>query len=270
LLLSYQNPDGGFGGYRKLRSNIVDSVFAMRALKSINYHDSSVIEKIIQFVINNQNSDGGWGFKQETDSKGYYTAIVLLTLQQFQRTTSIATAINKATGYLISQQQTDGSWGTVYETSLAYLALVGETTDATVLGNAINHITTTQLPNGSWDDDPYSTALALRALHVAVNPPPQPTTGTVTGKVVDTSTNQPLNGVSVSVVSIQPSATTTTDTTGNFTLPDIPAGSQTLTFALSGYATSTIIVNITAGSITDIGTVTLSSSQTTGIIKGTV
>jgi subtilase family serine protease len=30
--------------------------------------------------------------------------------------------------------------------------------------NAINYLTTTQLPNGSWNDDPYSTALALRAL----------------------------------------------------------------------------------------------------------
>ncbi|MEW6418770.1 MAG: prenyltransferase/squalene oxidase repeat-containing protein [Nitrospirota bacterium] len=104
------------------------------------------------------------------------TALVSMVLQQFPRTTSIATAINKATSYLIAHQNADGGFGegggtpplqstsTIFETAHAYLALVGETTDATVLGNAINYLTSTQLPNGSWDDDPYSTALALRAL----------------------------------------------------------------------------------------------------------
>jgi subtilase family serine protease len=38
------------------------------------------------------------------------------------------------------------------------------------LQNAINYLTSTQLSNGSWNDDPYSTALALRALaHVKPN-----------------------------------------------------------------------------------------------------
>ncbi|MEM7828011.1 MAG: carboxypeptidase regulatory-like domain-containing protein, partial [Candidatus Aenigmatarchaeota archaeon] len=124
-------------------------------------------------------------------------------------------------------------------------------------------------PNGSWNDDPYSTALALRALYLSENkplPPPPPTTGSVMGKVVDASTNQPLSGVSV--VSGQLSATTTD--TGEFTLSGVPAGSQTVTFTLSGYATATATVNITAGSIINLGTIPLSPSPTTGIIKGTV
>lgn len=164
LLLPCQNPDGGFGGYKKLRSNIVDSVYALRALISANYQDNSVIEKIRQYILNNQNTDGGWGFKSGLESKVHYTALASIALQQLSKTTSIATAINKATDCLVNQQKTDGSWTTVYETALAYLTLVNETTDATVLGNAINYLTSTQLPNGSWDDDPYSTALALRAL----------------------------------------------------------------------------------------------------------
>jgi len=170
LLLSYQNSDGGFGGYKKLRSDIVDSIFSLRALKSISYQDNSIIEKIIQFVINNQNSDGGWGFKQGRESSVYYTALVSSNLQQFSQTTSIATAINKATTYLIAHQNTDGGFGgspsTVFETSLAYLALVGDpsTSSGLLLQNAVNYLTSTQLSDGSWDDDPYSTALALRAL----------------------------------------------------------------------------------------------------------
>jgi len=97
-----------------------------------------------------------------------------MTLQQFQRTTSIETAINKATSYLIAHQNTDGGFGegggtpplqsTVYETALAYKSLISVTTDNTVLGNAINYLTTFQLPNGSWEDDPYSTPFILRNL----------------------------------------------------------------------------------------------------------
>ncbi len=229
LLLSYQNSDGGLGGYKKLRSNIVDSVFALRALKSVNYQDSSVIEKIIQFLISNQNSDGGWGFKQGTDSKVYYTALISSTLQQFPRTTSIATAINKATAYLISHQNADGGFGegggtpplqsTVYATAYAYLALISETTDATIFGNAINYLTSTQLPNGSWDDDPYSTALALRALanvkpNLSISSSditfsnPTPTVGetiTITANVKNTGVSQ-ADGITVHFYDGDPSS----------------------------------------------------------------
>jgi prenyltransferase beta subunit/protocatechuate 3,4-dioxygenase beta subunit len=277
LLISYvDDMTGAWSGDDSPDVDNLDTVLALSALNKINYSNQNTIDYALNYLIANQNADGGWGLKAGMDSEVYYTALVSSILQQFPQTTSIATAINKATTYLIAHQNTDGGFATstgsgqgestVYETAYVYLALIGETTDATVLGNAINYLASTQLPNGSWDDDPYSTALALRALHVAVNPPPQPITGTVTGKVVDVSTNQPLGGVSV--VSGQLSATTTN--TGEFTLSDMPSGSQTITLSLNGYATASVTVNITAGSITDLGTITLSTSPTTGIIKGTV
>jgi len=77
--------------------------------------------------LSTQNSDGVFGFYQGDDSNVYMTALVSITLQQFQRTTSIATAINKATSYLIAHQNADGGFGSggarpspyiVYETSL--------------------------------------------------------------------------------------------------------------------------------------------------------
>jgi subtilase family serine protease len=37
-------------------------------------------------------------------------------------------------------------------------------TDRSPAQGAINYLTSAQLPNGSWNDDPYSTALALQAL----------------------------------------------------------------------------------------------------------
>src|SRR3990172_4288614 len=54
---------------------------------------------------------------------------------------------------------------TFYETTLSIISLIesGQGT-ALPLQNAINYLTSTQSSNGSWNDDPYSTALALQAL----------------------------------------------------------------------------------------------------------
>lgn len=167
LLLPNQNTDGGWG-LAVQESDSIDTVLALQALKAVNFSDQTIIQSTINYVLSIQNPDGGWGFYQGDESSVYMTALVSMTLQQFPQTTSIATAINKATFFLIAHQNTDGGFGsspsTVFETALSYLALVNEITDAIVIGNAINYLTSSQLPDGSWNDDPYSTALALRAL----------------------------------------------------------------------------------------------------------
>ena len=257
-------------------NDISDTALALLALKSANYTDQTVISNAINYLLSNQNTDGGFGFYQGNISNVYMTAIVLHTLQQFPQTTSIATSINKATSYLIAHQNADGGFGssgsTIYEASLAYIALVGVITDNTVLGNAINYLTSNQSSDGSWNQDAYSSALALRALYLSENkptPPPVSTTGTLTGRVVDSATNQPLGSVTVTLMS-NPAINTLTDAAGSFNLANIPAGSQQISLSLSGYATSTVTTNITAGAVIDIGMVALSVNPTTGIIQGVI
>lgn len=87
--------------------------------------------------------------------------------------------------------------------------------------------------------------------------------------MVDASTNQPLSGVTVQVSGVGGQGSVT-DSTGSFTLSNIPQGTQQISFSLSGYATSTVTVSVTAGSIINIGAIGLSVNPTTGIIHGTV
>lgn len=274
-LLSYF--DYGWGGYAGYDTNILDTALALHALKSVSYTGTNIITPAISRLISSQNSDGGWAFRPSTcsgcndsdQSNVYMTAIVSRALQQFPQSTSTATAINKATSYLKAHQNPDGGFGTVYGTSLAYMALAGVTTDGTVLGSAINYLKSAQGANGSWLDDPYQTALAVSALSFSENytpPPPPPTTGAVKGKVVDASTGQPLGGVSVVISGT--SFIVVTDSTGAFSLADIPQGSYQIQFSIIGYTSSAASVTVTAGSIKDIGNVSLKS--TTGIIKGTI
>jgi prenyltransferase beta subunit len=163
LLVSYYNElFNAWGGFNDgYKANNYDTALALQALTKINYHDQIMLNSAVNYLLGTQNSDGGWGFRQEDDSEVYYTALISTILQQFPQTTTTATAINKATSFLLAHQNTDGGFGpstgsgsTVYETSLAYLTLVGVTTDATVLGSAINYLTSsTQLSDGSWDED---------------------------------------------------------------------------------------------------------------------
>ena len=60
MLLSYQR--GGFGGYKNIPSNPLDTALALQALKAANYSDATVLYQAINFLTTNQNSDGGWGF----------------------------------------------------------------------------------------------------------------------------------------------------------------------------------------------------------------
>ncbi|MEW6375083.1 MAG: CARDB domain-containing protein, partial [Thermodesulfobacteriota bacterium] len=175
-LISSQTTDGGWGLFSDdIVGDPLTTALALLSLKSANYSDQNIISSALGFLLSTQNPDGGWGFYQGDDSNVYMTAMVLNTLSQYKSIYNLQAQINNGVTYLLLKQNPDGGFGssssTVYETALAFLAMVASGTDiSTVAPQAINYLTSTQLPNGSWNDDPYSTALALRALaHVKPN-----------------------------------------------------------------------------------------------------
>jgi hypothetical protein len=291
-LLSYSDSGSGWGGYRNQASSNFHTALALQALKSANYPAPTVINPALAYLTSTQNPDGGWGFypsassgQAGADSNVYMTALASATLQQFPQTTNIATAVTKATSYLLAHQNPDGGFGTastgsgqgspstVYETALAYTALVAVSGNTGVLGSAVNYLTATQSANGSWNDDPYSTALVLKALYLSENkpspPPPPPAAGRFSGTVLDATTRQGVAGVAV-VLDSNPLVNTTTDAAGTFTLPDVPPGSQKVDFSLSGYAPTAVSATSVAGSTVSLGTVAMTSSYSTGTIAGTI
>lgn len=275
-LASARSLDAGWGYKEGYPTNPLDTALALQALKAANYADQAVVNAALAYLTGNQNSDGGWGFYQGDASNVYMTAVVSATLQQFPQTTTVATALNKATNYLLINQNSDGGFGspssTVHETALAYTALVAVITDATALGKAVGFLTTNQSADGSWLQDPYSTALALRALHYSEYRPTlplPPTTGTLAGKVVSAATREPLAGVTVSLAK-NPVIAAMTDSAGTFKLDNIPQGSQQIALSLSGYATSSLLATVTAGGISNLGTLTLTSASSSGVIQGMI
>lgn len=280
-LLTLRAPSGVWGGYQASLENTLDTSLALQALESANYPNLTIINPALAYLTSAQNTDGGWGFTKGDASNVYMTAVVSANLQQFPQMTIIATAVGKATSYLLAHQNIDGGFGsspsTVYETALAFIALVGNgqsgAQQAAPLQNAVNYLTATQAANGSWNDDPYSTALALKALYLSENrpspPPPPPAGGSITGTAVDATTNQRLAGVAV-VLGSDPLINAPTDASGNFTLNDVPPGSQQVNLSLKDYQSATAEASVAVDATVTLGNVGLVSSYSTGAIAGTI
>ncbi|OGR33496.1 MAG: hypothetical protein A2091_10110 [Desulfuromonadales bacterium GWD2_61_12] len=272
-LLSMQNPDGGWGSNRNYQSDPIDTCSAMQALLAAN-STAAAGGKGANYLLARQNADGGWGFQTEASSNVLITAEVAAILQRLPPANALAMAVNTATAFLLNRQNLDGGFGsspsTVYETALAYRALSGVISDATVLKGAINYLYAAQGSDGSWQQEPYSTALAIEALHLSgMSPPVIPTSGTVTGTVVDRATAQPLDGATVTFAG-DSAITAVTAAGGVFSLADVPAGAQSIAVSLNGYAPATQSVSITAGSILNLGSIKLGPNPTMGMIKGVI
>lgn len=82
--------------------------------------------------------------------------------------------------------------------------------------------------------------------------------GTVTGRVVDTDSLQPIAGATITLGNIV--AVTAAIDKGGFVLRNVPAGTRTLTISAVGWKSYRTQVTVTAGKSTDIGTIGLPSS----------
>jgi hypothetical protein len=84
--------------------------------------------------------------------------------------------------------------------------------------------------------------------------------GTVTGRVVDTSSTLPISGATISIGNIV--TVTALADQGGFVLRNVPVGTQLLRIDASGWQRYTTNVTVTKDAATDIGVIGLPSSLT--------
>jgi large repetitive protein len=274
-LLSMRNDIAASWGLDSDYANdILETAFALQALKAANYSDQAVIFSAINYLLSAQNTDGGWGFV--SDSTVYITTQVLYSLAQYKNTYLIPQQISTAATFLLSKQNPDGGFGsngsTVYETALALIVLIESgQTSALPLQNALVYLTTTQSANGSWNDDPYPTALALRALsyvkpELAITTsditvtPSSPTAGdsiAITANVRNTG----LEGASNITVRLADNGTVI----GEQTIASIvPSGTGQASFAIAPLIpTGEHILTVTVDSLNSIDEITKTNNSAT-------
>jgi sugar lactone lactonase YvrE len=265
-LLTYQNPDGGFGTYAGYSSSPLETAWALLALKAAGA-SGSVLGHALQYLIGAANSDGGFD-AFHTTSDVYTTSVVTLALQAYAQAYSLSATIGAADAWL-RNAQSGGGYDDTLSDAVATLALASTTTDSSAYSASVQALEASQLTDGSWNDDPYLTAIALRALVAAGSVPAAPTTGQVSGQVVDASTLAPLSGVTIQLA--QQSGTQATSSNGQYSLSSLAPGSYTLTASLAGYTSQQLTVSVTAGATIDAPLIKLSAiPPTVGALQGTV
>jgi len=273
-LKAAQQADGGWGLDLDLtfKSEIIDTVSALRALSVANAADGATVSKTLGYLLGSQNLDGGWGLTSGKESLVYTTARVLDVLSEFASTYNINTTINNAVSYLLGQQTTTGNWdNSVFLSALSYIALHDFIPTEPTASGLITYLSGQQAANGSWEDDPYSTALAIRALHLSQIVPANPTLGIIKGKIIDAQTGLPLSGAAVDLSGPTPQSLVTASN-GLFEFRDLESGNYSIAFSLSDYLGFTTTTQLNPDQTVDLGTLQMSkdAEPESGTLRGTI
>ncbi|MEW6167005.1 MAG: carboxypeptidase regulatory-like domain-containing protein [Pseudomonadota bacterium] len=223
----------------------------------------------LTYLLQRQNPDGGWN-RLTGSGELDVTAHVLRALAPLRALNeSVAAAVLAGNALLLSQRSADGLWSEDFLSALALIALTATTTDLSALGESANALSARQLADGSWSEDTYTTALALRALaqYAARAGAGTGRSGTVSGYVYLAGTSEPLMNAQV-VLSSQSYAFT--NSKGFFTLSGVPAGTQTLTARKAGYSATAKSVAVQEGQSHDAGAFHLTPNSDSGFVQGAV
>ena len=171
-LVDLQNSDGGFGAITDLPSNSQDTAWAVRALAASRSTTSAAINAV-KWLLSAQQSEGSWTLVTDGDTV-VITALVVQSLAPYRQQSSVQAALSKARSWLTAQRNASQTWSDDLHTAHALLAVLPGLSTADTVQVAVADLRQSQLANGSWANDPYITALALRALWLAAQPTTNP------------------------------------------------------------------------------------------------
>ncbi len=269
VLSARQNPDGGFGGGPGYDSNALDTAWALIAFKSANA--IAPLSPALGYLASAQASDGSYSAPVRPDVET--TAIVVFALRAYASQFGTIAEIQRAVPYLLSQQSPAQQWSdSPFLTATAYEAIHDFVPLEPTASAVRTYLISRQAAEGNWENgDPFSTALALRALRLSGTAPANPTLAIVRGKVVDGQTGFALDGVTAALTG-PANPTPRTTSAGLFEFRDLPGGAYNLQLSLSQYGAITTTTQISAGQTLELGVLQMSKVQgaTTGTVRGTV
>lgn len=263
-----QNNDGGFGNEKGFDSSIYDTLFALQVLINDQQNMQQHIYYAIEYLKGQQQDDGGFKLGNNRSSIAL-TAQVLTTLRPYLFRFDVGQMMSKAQRYLLAQlnnQNAAENW----EVAQLLLAITPLSTDPTLYQNALNKLRSSQLTDGSWAQDIYSTALAVKALQQLqdTDQTTDPAQSALTGVILSQNTLQPISNVRITLTGRNTSVLSRTD--GHFSITNIQPGDFSLTYESDGYYPATQNGKLNGGQRIDLGSILLLPRPDTGVIRGQI
>lgn len=249
----------------------LDTGWALQALAS--QWSSAQTDPTLAWLQQQQKADGS--FTLSTGSDLLTTASVLRGLKDHRQRSAAAAAIaDKAASYLLAQANAAGHWqSNVGVTALVYEAVHPYSGTQPALASAVQTwLLAGQATNGAWNNnDPWTSAVALRALVLTGRPPVNPAQAALKLQFVDGRTGTPISGVQLTGTGAG-NLSAGSNASGQIQVQGLAPGAYTLTATATGYSTVQITATLQTGQTTDLGTVQMlvPASSTTAVISGTV
>lgn len=259
--------DGGYGGDQHYASQALDTAWVLLAQKTSAVSSARSVADALAYLNATQSADGYFAIHRQASV--YATAQALLAAAAWRDDSSAASLTTSAQQWLLARRNPSRHFGNAFDNAMALWALGGQTSDAAILGPLVDALAAEQHANGSWNNDPYLSAIALRALFLVAQPPAPATTVAVSGKVLDGANASALAAVTVQILSgVQ--ATVPTDAQGNYRFASVTPGTLTLRFSKLGYGSKDLTVTFSAGQNVNLGSISLVPMALTASLKGVV
>uniref|UniRef100_UPI003D0CF05F carboxypeptidase regulatory-like domain-containing protein n=2 Tax=Sulfurimonas sp. TaxID=2022749 RepID=UPI003D0CF05F len=268
FLLERQNQDGGFGEFLGFNSTVIDTSIALEAMSSLNTMDDRAKDSI-SYLLNEQQTNGSWG-EGSNENSIYLTACAMHALWLYRYQYDIASQLEQAKTFLESQKN-EQLWGELHQSAQVLIAIAPMYSSIDDVQESINAINLLQKANGSWENNPYTTALLLRATTIATVAVPNPDLGSIKGIVIDADSTEPIPDVDITLKKEKKSYYLT-DNNGLFEIVDLEAGEYELIIGKNGYSMIVDEITLQQGQQLDFGTLRLSKyvAPTSGAIQGRI
>jgi hypothetical protein len=168
-LAARQLPDGGWSFAEGMEaSSVVETALALRTLAGSATLTGKAIAAGVARLAAFSNGDGGYGQAEGEPSDLATSAEVLLAFSELSTVTNVEAYKSAVGGFLSANINPDGGFparpglaSDVTTTALVLNALLGSGLSLANVTPARDYLRAAHAGNGSWLDDPYTTALAL-------------------------------------------------------------------------------------------------------------
>lgn len=273
VLLAAQLADGGFPAKAGFQSEPLTTAWTLLALERAGQGEGTPAARAIGYLISSQQSNGGHLSATGNLPSVFASSHVAQAFALYRNRFDLTLPINRTKAFLESMRKPDQSFGEAFETGLALDALLALRADRAALAPVATALAAQQLSNGSFSDDAYVSALALRALWRYEQPDVSPTLSGITGRVISADTELAIAGAQFALTGAS-TATLVTNSTGMLQSSTLQGGNYTAVLSFAGMRSIEFQITLVNGRTLDLGTLRMiQGSSPTGdyaVIHGLV